>query len=97
MIVQVNAQNLKNEVNKCTDNLNDFRTNRQNIEKTVSEIAHIWKEEEYENFKSKLDIFLDELKEFEDQIDSYNNFVKGYVAIEEALDSDYGSKKINIE
>ena len=97
MIVFENASTIKNEANKCVEYVNDFKDNRKKIEELIEEIGHIWKEKEYENFCTKMNEFVDELKQFESQIDSYNNFANGYVLTEQILDTQYQNKKIIIE
>ncbi len=97
MVILANIETLHSETNKCDSYIKDLESNTKDIEKTILEIGDIWKEDEYTNFFSKMNSFIKELDMFQNQITSFNEFVKGYVEAEETLDTQYASKEVNIE
>jgi hypothetical protein len=44
-----------------------------------------------------MDNFTSELRQVEDSLNTYLNFVKGYISASEKLDSFYGDEDINIK
>ncbi len=97
MNVLVNKSSILNEVKKCDGYVQEFEEATSKLQKTVSDIESIWKKEEYEQFRLKMNDFVKDLDQFKDQLDSYNRFVQGYVDTESLLEQEYATKKIEIE
>lgn len=97
MNVLVNKNSILNEVKKCDDYVQELENATSNLQKIVIDIENIWKKEDYEQFRLKMNDFVSDLDKFRKQVNSYNCFVQGYVETESLLEQEYVAKKIDIE
>lgn len=97
MYVNVKMDKLESETQKCDSQIETFASEIRNLKKTIEDMNIIWKEKDYQNFATKVNEFAKDLEEMQGQIESYNNFIKGYIETEKKMDEEYKNKKIKIK
>ncbi len=97
MYINVDPYSLKGKTVNIDNYINDFESGIQSINNTVSNISSIWRGNDFNYFNDKMQAFIRELVELEQSLQTFNNFIKGYIEASEKLDIAYQEKKIELE
>ncbi len=97
MYVLVNPNNLKSQTSNQKEYIDSYYSYVALIEATVREMANIWRGADYNQFAEKMEVFIQDLKKVGESMESYSAFIDSYSGAVALLDSEYGSKKINLK
>ncbi len=97
MLIKVNTNLLKNKAEKIKSTMENYSTAVKGINSKSTEMGNIWKDNNYSYYIGQINVFLDELGLVENVLNSYANFMEGYAQAMDEIDTQFGSKNIDIK
>lgn len=94
MYVSANLEMIRAQIASCETYIEDLKEEVRNIESIVSVMNSAWQGADYDQFKEKMVSFINEIKCFIDQLQSYKSYATGYVDTYELLENVYNDKNI---
>ena len=97
MYIHIDESILNREIKALASEMNNYDTNLNEMKRIVDSFANIWAGAEYNNFNQKFQSFYTELKEMSTSLETYKEFLNGYISACNSLDNTYGAKNIPIK
>lgn len=97
MYVKVNTDSLNKQATKIDSYIQDSLNDLKQAKEVLGNIPNAWQGSDQKQFNDKTSNFIQNLSKMTNSLQTYNNFIKGYVNAVETLDKYYKNKKIAIK
>lgn len=97
MYVLINKDIIKKNTNYIGDEISNYNDGLNDIRNTIDDISNIWQGNDYNNFKSQMDEFIQSLQNIGESLENYKNYLEGYVNASDKLENYYNNEKISLK
>lgn len=97
MYIKMDTDIMSKKTDDIKSSLDSFLNYDENMWKIVDGMNSFWQGKDYDYFSSEMLDFYKQLKRLYRSVESYNNYVKGYVRVAMAIDKYYANKNVSLK
>lgn len=97
MYVNLNHNSIKGKTVNMDSHIKNFASNINSINTILANINDVWQGADHDFFNAQMEKFISDMYKMQESLESFNEFIKGYLITGEKLDDAYQNKKIYLK